>query len=221
MTDATRRTATLFSALTIGALLAAVVMSDADAQTPAETYPCTQGYSVPSTGPERIACLYDMRKQVRQSISPLDRTIARIDAAISAELKALQAVPDPDPAPTDPPPVDPEPQPEPGPVPADPVPPPDGIGIDGAGLVPLPLGSIVTPTGAYPAYALGEVAGGKAYLIQDAREASARDVCVTAAPDGDDRPYPAAHPARAASAIVTRCPAKSPSPRPPSRSRSR
>lgn len=104
---------------------------------------------------------------------------------IIARAKASPQQPDPDPAPTDPgpPPQDPEPQPQPDPVPGDPLP-PGSITIDGGRLLPISLGSITTPTGAYPAYDLGKVADGKAYLIRDAK-ADAGDVCVAAAPDGD------------------------------------
>lgn len=192
MSNATRRTATLFSALTIGALLAAVFTFDADAQTP--SYPCTQGLSVPSTAAERLACLRDMRKQVRDAISPLDRTISRIDAAIENETKALQPQPDPDPAPEPEPtptpepeePSNPAPQPEPVPDP-DPAPVPDlpapaGISIDGSGVNPVAMEPIVTPTGTWPVDDLGEVADGSAYMFRLASRPEWWSICITRAP---------------------------------------
>lgn len=148
-------------------------------------------------------CEYHAGKGVAEATDPLDKADfvkagddcrklknegAQAEYAIEkiiARAKAPPPAPDPDPAPTDPspPPQDPEPQPQPDPVPSDPLP-PGSITIDGVRLLPVSLGSITTPTGAYPAFDLGKVADGKAYLVRDAK-ADAGDVCVAAAPDGD------------------------------------
>ncbi|HBK92546.1 MAG TPA: hypothetical protein DDZ68_12840 [Parvularcula sp.] len=114
--------------------------------------------------------------------NPVDRNRSTWIPKAKAAYTPPQPDPTPDPAPNPLPDPDPAPQPAPPPPPVDPVPPPDGIAIDGRGASLSALGAITTPTGAYPAFALGAVTEGKAYLIRDAVNASAFDVCIVRYP---------------------------------------
>lgn len=192
MSDATRRTATLFSFLTIGALLAAIAF-DADAQTAAEEFPCTQGLSKPPTAAEVQACLADIGRQAKDVGNAMSRQRTRIEA-LGKAFATPTPQPEPDPAPVPEPTPTPEPEepstpaPQPDPVPEpDPAPVPDlpaaaGISIDGRGVVPSPMDPIVTLTGTWPIDDLGDVGEGRAYLFRLASRPDWWSICITRAP---------------------------------------